>query len=428
MDLFSKVKKTIETHNLIKNGETVLIALSGGADSVCLLHVLHRMGINIKAAHMNHCLREKDADEDELFVVNLCRSMDVECFVRRENVRDYSKKEKISEESAGRELRYNFFDEIAKTYKTNKIATAHHRNDNAETVLLHFLRGSGIGGLCGIPYKRENIIRPLLDCTRLEIEDYCNKMGLEYVTDKTNFDNLYMRNKIRLDLIPFLEEYNPNIVETITKNASIITDDKDFLDKTALYELKRIETEKGIDLFKFNKLHRAVQRHIIMIKCKQFLKTNITSDHIEDILNLARGAKSGKRIELPNKLSAKVEFGFMRIEKALKTKDFCYEFKDNMYIPECNMNITFGQGESFDFPDNAKLVVRSRKEGDIFYPTGMLGKKKVKDYFIEKKIPADMRRNIPILECNGEIAWIIGYRRDRRFLGNKIKIKAEING
>lgn len=215
--MIDKVKDTIDYWCMISPGENILVALSGGADSVCLLNVLQKLRecykINIYAVHINHCLRGEDSILDEDFVRNLCLSENVELFVETIDVNKLSKQKKESQELCGRQVRYEAFNKLAKKLKA-KIATAHTASDNAETLLLNITRGSGLKGLCGIPFIRGNIIRPLLNVTRAEIEQYCKENQLDYVTDKTNSNLKYTRNKIRHQVIPVLKTMNARFEET----------------------------------------------------------------------------------------------------------------------------------------------------------------------------------------------------------------------
>ena len=235
-----KVLKTMQSRGMLPFG-SVLVGLSGGADSAALLYLLCRLseelGFAVYAAHVNHGLRGAAADADERFSEALCKLLGVEFRVLRADVKGEAEKRGMSEELAGRCVRYEFFDKLASEHNIDRIATAHHKNDNAETILMNFVRGTGIKGLCGIPYTRGKIIRPLLDCTRAEIERYCGENSIEYVTDMTNLDTVYTRNKARHILIPEIErEFNPAFVDTITHNAQLLMLEEDYM---------RAETEKA---------------------------------------------------------------------------------------------------------------------------------------------------------------------------------------
>ncbi len=230
-----KVLETIKKYNLIEDGDKLVIGVSGGPDSIALLDVLLKIkkesiiDFDIVVCHINHMIRQ-EAIEDENYVINYCKDNNIECFVKKEEVENIAKENKISTEEAGRKVRYNFFYEILKKKKFNKIATAHNKNDNAETVLMNIIRGSGTSGLKGIEAKRNNLVRPLIDCERKEIEEYCKINNLNPRIDKTNFENNYTRNKIRNLLIPYIKEnFNPNIIEGINRLSELSKIEDEYL-------------------------------------------------------------------------------------------------------------------------------------------------------------------------------------------------------
>ncbi len=246
--MYKKVMSYIKDNNLIKSGDKVLVALSGGPDSVCLLNILYNLkaelNIEIGAAHLNHLLRDKDAFEDEEYVKTLCKSLDIPCFVKRVDINKYSKDKKMSSEMAGRDARYNFFDDIVKDEGYTKIATAHNANDQAETILFRLMRGSGIEGLCGIKVRRDKIIRPILCLSRKEVEEYIEINNLKPRIDKTNFEKIYNRNKIRLDMIPYIKEnFNEDIIQTLNRMSVLLQKDNEFIENSArsFYEKHCIE-------------------------------------------------------------------------------------------------------------------------------------------------------------------------------------------
>ena len=235
MSIKTLVLQTIFKHNMLNRGDKVLAAVSGGADSVCMLHILNSLkndlDIELYCAHINHGLRGDAADSDELFVKSLCRSLDIPFFSKTIDVAKMAEENKLTVEEAGRIARYSFFDELKMQYGLSKIATAHNKNDNAETVLMRIIRGTGVDGLCGIAYVRgDGVIRPILDVSRKEIEEYCTDNSLDFCTDATNADNDYTRNKIRNQLIPYLErEFNSNIIDAMTRLAENACEDSLFI-------------------------------------------------------------------------------------------------------------------------------------------------------------------------------------------------------
>ncbi|MCX7715720.1 MAG: tRNA lysidine(34) synthetase TilS [Clostridia bacterium] len=439
-NILKKIENTIRTHNLIECGDKVIVGLSGGADSCCLLHALtalrEKYRLSVFAAHVNHNLRE-EALSDQRFAEEFCKELDVACFLESVDVLKYSRENGISEEQAGRELRYKFFSELQNRLCADKIATAHNKNDSAETILMNFMRGSGLGGLCGIPYKRDNIVRPLLDITREEIELYCKNAGIFYVSDITNEKPIYTRNKIRLNLIPHIKkEFNPNFIDTVTKNAAVISEDNQFLKQYSHKAYSDLVSSNDDDEYKIpmQKLlgeHRAIARRVLLSVLENILDSgqNVSVDYIDDIMLLVENSHSGKSLSLPEGVTAKIEYDFLIITKR-KLLTLPYEYKfilgEDLYIREANMYIFSkeciceGKGgtnvQYFKTTAIDKLLVRNRRNGDIFYPTGMDGRKKLKDFFIDNKIPRCQRDTIPILTNGENILWVMGYRADRRFL------------
>ena len=236
--LKEKVMSTITKNNLIQNGDKLVLAVSGGPDSLAMLNVLldikksERVDFEFVVAHVNHMIR-KEAIDDEKFVKDFCKKNNILCFVKRVDIPKISKDKKIGTEEAGRYARYEFFDEVLDNTNSNKIAIAHNKNDKVETILMNLLRGSGVSGLKGIEYiKNGKYIRPLLDCTRKEIEDYCYKKNLNPRIDKTNFDNTYTRNKVRNVVIPYVQqEFNPNIIETLNRLSELVKEEENYVDE-----------------------------------------------------------------------------------------------------------------------------------------------------------------------------------------------------
>ena len=274
----------IKDNNLIKSGDKVLVALSGGPDSVCLLNILYNLkaelNIEIGAAHLNHLLRDKDAFEDEEYVKTLCKSLDIPCFVKRVDINKYSKDKKMSSEMAGRDARYNFFDDIVKDEGYTKIATAHNANDQAETILFRLMRGSGIEGLCGIKVRRDKIIRPILCLSRKEVEEYIEINNLKPRIDKTNFEKIYNRNKIRLDMIPYIKEnFNEDIIQTLNRMSVLLQKDNEFIENSArsFYEKHCIEQS---DYFIIKK-EMFDNKEAVVTRVIRYALTNFSKTHYD---------------------------------------------------------------------------------------------------------------------------------------------------
>ena len=315
MNLQNKTLDFIEKNKLIKKGDSVVIAVSGGPDSMTLLHVLNNLkgvlGFDICIAHVNHMIR-KEADEETRYVLDFCDKLGISCYVLKKDVQKIAKEKKISTELAGRMVRYDFFEEVANKTKANKIATAHNANDNAETVLMNLIRGSGISGLKGIELIRDDkYIRPILNCTRQEIEEYAKENNLEPKYDSTNKENIYTRNKIRNELIPYLEkEFNPNIVKGINRLSCIATKEDKYLVDIVEKEFKNLEItgdnsnkeEIILDLKKFNGLNEVIKSRLILYTANKLLGSvqNIEKVNIEDIITLC-GNNIGNKFLIPNK-------------------------------------------------------------------------------------------------------------------------------
>lgn len=309
-----RVLKFIKDNNLIKSEEKVVLGVSGGPDSMCMLDILRNiksdglLNFEIIVAHINHQIREESTD-DEQFVENYCKKFSIKFYAKRFDVTNYASKNKIGLEEAGRKVRYDFFEEILKKEGANKIAIAHNKNDKAETVIMNLLRGSGLTGLRGIEAIRDNkYIRPILELERSEIEAYCEENNLNPRIDKTNFINDCTRNKIRNIVIPYIkEEFNPNIVENLNRLSKIVSEEDTFLQKYTEDIFNQILLEKNeeqiiLDLKKFNILEKVIKKRIIIYSIHKILGTtqNIEKVNIEDLIKLCE-KNIGNKYLMPNK-------------------------------------------------------------------------------------------------------------------------------
>lgn len=305
--LKDEVLKTIKTYNLINKGDKVVVGVSGGPDSMCLLHVLYtlkkELGIEIFVAHINHMIREA-ADSETQYVQNFCKKLGIKCFVKKENVTYLAKQQKKGTEEIGRQIRYEFFNEILTETDSNKIATAHNSNDRAETVILNILRGSGISGLKGIEVMREQkYIRPLIDINRTDIEKYCKENGLNPRYDESNDENIYSRNKVRNIIIPYIKkEFNPNIIKTINRLSAVATEENEYIQKIVKKEYCQMATKENeniiLDLKKFNDLELVIKRRIILYTINEVVHTTsgIEKVNIDDIIKLCNNNIGNKYI------------------------------------------------------------------------------------------------------------------------------------
>lgn len=309
--LEEKVLETIQEYNLIEKNDKIVIGVSGGPDSMCLLDILYclkeKLHIELFVAHINHQIR-KEAEKETKYVQEFCQKIQVPCFVKYAEVEKLAKEQKIGTEEMGRNVRYEFFEEIAKKVGANKIATAHNSNDNSETVLMNFLRGTAISGLKGIEIKRDKYIRPIRNCTREEIEAYCKKRNLNPQIDQSNFESIYTRNKIRNSLIPYLQkEFNPNILEGINRLSDLAREEEAYFAKIVeqTYESLKIgenEREIILDLKKFNQLEKVIKTRLILYTIHKIRGNaqGISKKHLDDIIKLCQN-NIGNKYLVPNK-------------------------------------------------------------------------------------------------------------------------------
>ncbi len=442
--LLDIVKNTISKHKLISYGASLVIGVSGGADSLCLLHVIksirNEWGLKLYAVHLNHMFRGAEAEEDALFVRQICKEWDIPAFIETFDVPAYIKQTGLSPEEAGREIRYRLFEEVRQKVGADKIAVAQNLNDNVETVLMRFLRGTGIEGLKGIEAARDNIIRPLLEVERSKIEDYCNQNQLLPRIDKTNLQTIYSRNKIRLELIPYIKQnFNPSIENAMTRLSSIVKDENDYLETQAEHYFSKaaaIGSEKiSYNINDIENCHTAIKRRIIRLGILRLTGSlrGYDSKNIELVLDLI-GKKTGSAIELPKNIKAYISYNQLiltkNVEKVNKKcyynliYDFCTALSDygyNVLVQKKQLGeVSFDNRELHTiYIDEAKiknqLILRTRQQGDIFSPIGMSGSKKLKDYFIDEKIPKDMRDQMLVVADGSDIVWVVGKRISEKY-------------
>ncbi len=443
-----KVLETISQFNMIESGDRILAAVSGGADSVCMLHILNRlkntMGFELFCVHLNHSLRGEAADNDERFVAELCKELGIKFFARKVDVNELAKAEKLTVEEAGRKARYDFFRELSLKHKLNKIATAHNQNDNAETVLMRIIRGTGIDGLSGIPHIREDgVIRPVLDISRSEIEGYCQKYNLNFCTDATNADNDYTRNKIRNQLIPYIEkEFNPSFCGALSRLAETATEDSNFLDGYAKRLYARLANPMPskkpialhIDSLRF--LEKSVAVRIVRLAAAEAVKEiKLSKTHIEDIFKLLDN-ETGSSINLPQGLNAGISYGWLTFttEQYSVVPDNSGEFfaevtiGESVFVESIGKEISFAEVNAKEYKcaineimadldrlGTQPLFLRSRRNGDriVWFPDGRT--KKIKNVFIDEKIPKNDRDKIPLLCTGDEIVAIVGSRVSEKY-------------
>jgi tRNA(Ile)-lysidine synthase len=432
--ILNKIKKTIKKYNLIQEGDKILIAYSGGADSTGLLVLLWELrkewALKLALAHFNHRLRRR-ADEDERFVREVSREYSLPVFLGRKDIRSYARSKSLNLEEAGRQLRYAFLEKTAKKWGASKIATGHTMTDQAETLLMRLLRGSGTRGLGGIyPVVEGMIIRPLLQVKREEIEAYLSKHKIPYRIDESNFDRRFFRNRIRLELIPCLQEkYEPRIVNHLSHTASILQEEDDLLekigkkkaDRALLKKNNRILLDKGFLSSLPLALRRRVLRNFIS-KVKGDLR-GISFSDVEAVLELGEG----KECDLQKGLSLRREGGFVFLREEARPKieyEHLWNGRSILEIKELSLKFegkkikngnslppkiddereAFLDGEKLKFP----LLVRNRKQGDKYRPLGAPGQKKLKEVMRAKGIPLAEREKRPVFLGAKNIIWVVG--------------------
>ncbi len=325
-----EVLKTIKKFNMIQENDKIVVAVSGGPDSMTLLNILiglsKKLNFEVVVAHVNHMIRAV-ADLETQYVEEFCKSKNIKCFIKKVNVIEIAKSQKISTEEAGRNVRYDFFEEVYTKVNATKIAVAHNANDNAETVLMNIIRGTGVSGLKGIePVRMQKFIRPLIEIQRTDIEQYCIDMNLNPKFDESNKENIYTRNKIRNLLIPYLQEnYNPNIIESINRLSELAAQENDFIELVVEKSFNNVceEFEEGtitFNLKKFNQLEEFLKSKTILYAIFKIFKTTkgVEKKHIEDIIKLC-DKNIGNKYLTPNKsLKISVNKGKIKIEQIKK--------------------------------------------------------------------------------------------------------------
>ena len=461
-DFVRQMHRFIAQHKMIENGETVLVAVSGGADSLALLYGLHalRSQLNCKfhVVHLNHCLRP-EADADATFVQQHAAHLGMPWTIQRMEVPRLVKQWKLSVEAAGRKARYQFYESVCTQVNATKVALGHQQDDIAETVLMNLIRGSGTAGLKGIaPVRDTKFIRPLVGSTRQQIEAFLTSIGVTPRQDTTNTDINYLRNRVRHGLIPQLaREYNPNIKTGLSRTAGVLGAESEYLDTVARKALEacRIHsthTNVVLDRVKFRQYHIALQRRMLRQSVSEMLgdMSDLYFAHSEAMLNLVERDAPNTVLALPNDVRFRRAYQQLIFErKSVDMESFAYPVttvgKTSIAILNTEITAELGDVESsetlalpdgkfeaiFDYdtlrkvfakPSSEKvpLTVRNRQQGDRFQPYGMQGTKKIKDFLIDAKVPRSERDSIPLLVCGDEILWIIGYTTSEFF-----KIKSD---
>ncbi len=454
------VEETIHHFGMLRAGDAILVAVSGGPDSVALLHTLvalqTQLEFQLGVAHLNHGLRPKTAGRDAEFVAALCRKQGLECHLKAIDLNTDHTSLKGSLEDRARQARYYFFNSIAHKRSYTKIALGHHADDNAELVLMNLFRGSGPLGLAGMPPVRDQrIIRPLFRQTRQQINDFLQKFEFEFVVDETNLDTRFLRNRIRHELLPDLQQgFNPNLVDTLNRTADVFRSEHNFMQQAAQNAFEHMavfqNTALNLSIASLCQLHTALQRRVIRLavaKIKGNLR-RITLQHIDSALHLCSHGRTGQRLSLPDgilvqryphdelclckpsnrssELAAEYETDEIPLYKvAFPLSDLgtrLNQIEDLNITLVCqhvhpdSIGIPTYTGQNAAFFDMDQLTsplgLRQILPGDRFRPLGMAGTQKVKDFLINNKIPREKRRRILVLLNQNRIIWILGHRID----------------
>ncbi|BBB91256.1 MAG TPA: tRNA lysidine(34) synthetase TilS [Methylomusa anaerophila] len=445
--MLNKVRAWIDRHSLLAAGDRIVAACSGGPDSLALVHMLYELRreykIELAVAHVNHMFRP-EAVEEARFVKEYCDKLGIACYQQEIDVPAFIHTSGKSAQEAARMLRYRYLREVAADFGAAKIATGHHRDDQIETVLINFIRGAGTGGLKGMKPRNGDIIRPLLALSRAEIEAYITANSLTPCLDSSNLKTNYLRNRIRLKLLPLLaSEYNPSIHDSIWRTAEVTGDEYDYICQAARKAWRSVITEDAARLLvessKFARLHTAVKRELIRqaIEKKRGTLTGISFVHVENLLKMTLHGRVGTFFVLPGGAIARKNYiglelfggksGLFRQAEAGKYRETFLKLPGVTQVPDLGIKVKATIVDRPDFSDAGSnrgnsavfdlglllppLVVRTRLPGDRFRPLGMKGSKKLKEYFIDVKVPQTERDTVPLVCDSQGILWIAGYRQ-----------------
>lgn len=429
--MLEKVKNTISKYDMLSPSDSVLVGLSGGADSVALLVCLTELGYNVSAMHINHNLRGEESDRDERFCVELCKNLGIHLTVKSVDVKGYCQGNKLGIEEGARELRYRSFS----TAKTDKICTAHTLSDSVETMLINLIRGTALKGLCGVPNKRGNIVRPLIDCTREEVEAFLSERNIGYVTDSTNNSNDYTRNKIRHLVVPKLaeisKEQNGSLYQNISKTLNSIKLDEDYLSTEAENLLKRAQIdENAFDYEVIFSSHEAVLNRMLVMLLKRY-EVEVSAAKLED---LKRACEEGKKINLKKNVYASVKSGKLIItgekekpqvyykeisfENTNKVSEFFLDRRVKIclierYSKESNIHNMFTKKDIDYDKIKGKIFLRNRKSGDKIRLAERGLTKSLKKLFNES-IPLEERHKVAVLSDDDGVIYVEGFGADER--------------
>jgi tRNA(Ile)-lysidine synthase len=457
IDLVRKTKDIIKREGLINEGDKVLVACSGGIDSVTLLFVLreisHDLPLELGVAHVNHLLRGQESNRDEDFVKGLADRFSIPCHVKKVNVQDEARKSGKSIQHAGRDIRYRFFDEIADSLHFNRIAIAHTLDDQVETFLLRIVKGTGIRGLSSIPIKRERIIRPFLPMYRSGIEEYAKTRVISFVNDSSNSKIQYERNFVRREIVPVMERLNPAVKEKIFALLRDLATINTVFDHEANEFLNKKRRDKNgsitLDVVDLLKLNEEV-RYRVLLRLFQEVEPSFfpLREHIQLIEKVLKGKRPNLSATFPRGTIVRKTYGHITFTKKLDAVPVEGNFKvtsgmNSIEPLGLTLEVTEMDEQSgaipiapniayLDLEKLGGLLIRTFIAGDRFVPLGMSQEMKLKDFFIGKKIPKEKRRQIPLLVSHRDIIWVVGYRIDDRYKVTKetnrvLKVVAQFN-
>lgn len=424
------VLSAIRKYNMIEKGDVIVVGFSGGADSVCLLHFLSIVkddyDIVLKAVHVNHNIRGEEAERDENFAREFCQKLGVEFISFSVDVPSLAEERGISEEECGREVRYDCFRKV----KCNKIAVAHTLSDSAETLIFNLTRGTGIKGLCGINPVRDNIIRPLIYCSRQDIENYCKKHSLSYVTDSTNLSNDYTRNKIRNEVIPVLKSINPSFEKSISRLINNAENENAFMEQTAR---KLISDSREGDCYNravFLENDVAVIRRAVSLIISDFSHKNAEDKHISlccDVIKAGNGA-----VEIVKGLYFVSDNKSFCIKKRVEQdeEEWVISFREGeietpggVYSLSVSENFSYAEADIYSYVnldgvDLHSISLHSRRAGDKFYNIRRKNTKTLKKLFTENKMPKEIRNKICVVSSGDDVLWVHGFGTDGHHIVN----------
>ena len=425
--MLTAFKKHINQYELLPQNSKILATVSGGVDSVVLCHLLKECEIDFSIAHCNFKLRGDDSENDERFVKSLAEKLGVDFYAKSLDTKEYSAEKGISTQMAARELRYNWFDELKSKYNFDLIVTAHQKNDNVETVLLNLVRGTSHKGLAGIKAKNKSIIRPLLPFTKDEILDYAKANGIEWREDVSNQENKYKRNLMRNEIIPLMEQLNPNLINTFSEN----------IEK---FELEwRVLSKKYSDYLDVLFFDEIKNDDAPLLKIWNWLEPfEFTFSDAKDILNSLDGQTGIQFLSKTHRIVKDRDYLILfelnnKVVEELTINDFGdFQLLDFNFQISKTAEVDFSQGESVAFLNAEKmkfpLKIRKWKNGDKFKPLGMKGQKLISDFLIDEKVSVIEKEKQLVLESDGEIAWLVGRRISESFkvIDHQNAIKIEL--